>query len=110
MATTYRVAIAAGTKSAIGGVLAKPVAFTFETPAPQIVAFSPNTPEQTIYGFEPQRVDVPMFALFDQRVDPAAALAHVVVHARGGKPLARALASRSTTSAPPTRRSRGWPA
>ncbi len=87
-ATTYRVEIAAGTKSAIGGVLAKPVAFTFETPAPQIVAFSPNTPEQTIYGFEPQRVDVPMFALFDQRVDPAAALAHVVVHARGGKPLA----------------------
>ncbi len=84
-ATTYRVEVPAATKSATGAALAKPLAFTFETPAPQIVAFTPNSAE---YRTEPQRVDVPMFAVFDQRIEPAAALAHLVVHAHDGKPVA----------------------
>ena len=39
-ATTYKVAVAKGTKSATGGVLKDGVAFTFETPAPSLVASS----------------------------------------------------------------------
>ncbi|MDQ3339009.1 MAG: MG2 domain-containing protein [Myxococcota bacterium] len=61
-ATTYRVQIPAGTKSANGGVLKEAVKFTFETPAPTLKSSYPN-PHQ------PQRLDVPMFALFDQKID-----------------------------------------
>src|SRR5439155_7667143 len=75
-ATTYHVEVPAGTRSATGNPLAKPVAFTFETPAPTIVTTSPSP-------YEPQRLDVPMFVLFDQKIDPRAVLRsiHVTAHA-----------------------------
>jgi hypothetical protein len=74
-ATTYKAEIPAGTASATGGKLAKPVAFTFETPPPTLVAHSPEG--------SPQRLDAPMFALFDQKIDPAAVLARIAVKAAG---------------------------
>jgi uncharacterized protein YfaS (alpha-2-macroglobulin family) len=64
-ATTYRVEVPAGTKSATGEPLAKPVAFTFETPAPTIVEQHPS-------GNDNQRTDVPILIVFDQKIDPAA--------------------------------------
>ena len=77
-ATTYRVAIAAGTKSATGGALGKAVAFTFETPPPTLQQSWPPPPQSG-----PQRIDAPMFALFDQKIDPAKILARVKVVATG---------------------------
>ncbi|NVB84647.1 MAG: hypothetical protein HOV81_40110, partial [Kofleriaceae bacterium] len=74
-ATTYRVEIPAGTKSANGGVLKDAVKFTFETPAPSLVASTPS------YG--PQRLDVPMFAMFDQKIDPKAVIAKTTLTANG---------------------------
>ncbi len=75
-ATTYRVDVPAGTKSANGGALAKAVSFTFETPPPKIEWGFPNSGA-------PQRLDVPMFLKFDQRIDPAAVLARIRVTADG---------------------------
>jgi len=72
-ATTYRVEIPAGTKSANGGVLKDGVKFTFETPPPSIVQSYPSS--------GPQKLDVPMFVLFDQKIDPKAVLAKVKVTA-----------------------------
>jgi uncharacterized protein YfaS (alpha-2-macroglobulin family) len=74
-ATSYRVEIPAGTASATGGKLARPVAFAFETPPPTMVSHYP--------AGSPQRLDAPMFALFDQRIDPAAVLARITVKAAG---------------------------
>jgi alpha-2-macroglobulin len=74
-ATRYRVEIPAGTASATGGKLARPVAFTFETPPPTMVSHYP--------AGSPQRLDAPMFALFDQEIDPAAVLARITVKAAG---------------------------
>jgi hypothetical protein len=74
-ATTYKVEIPAGTKSASGNALGKTVRFTFETPAPTIVQ---RYPENGL-----AHLDEPMFAMFDQKIDPAAVLEHVRVTARG---------------------------
>ena len=41
MATEYEVLIPAGIKSAVGGVLAESVSFTFNTPAPKMLQFHP---------------------------------------------------------------------
>ncbi|HUQ06445.1 MAG TPA: alpha-2-macroglobulin family protein, partial [Kofleriaceae bacterium] len=73
MATTYSVAIAGGTKSVNGNVLAAAKTFTFTTPTPRVVSSWP--------GRGPQRLDAPMFVLFDQKVDAAAVLATVKVTA-----------------------------
>jgi len=78
-ATTYKVEIPAGTKSAIGGTLKQPTRFTFETPAPAMVAHYPDG--------SPQRLNAPMFVMFDQRIDPRAVLSAITVKA-GGKPFA----------------------
>ena len=74
-ATSYRVEIPAGTRSATGGKLAQAVAFSFETPPPTVVAHAPET--------SPQRLDAAMFARFDQRIDPAAVLTHIAVTVGG---------------------------
>ncbi|HEX3477202.1 MAG TPA: Ig-like domain-containing protein, partial [Kofleriaceae bacterium] len=74
-ATSYRVEIPAGTASATGGKLARPVSFAFETPPPTMVSHYPEG--------SPQRLDAPMFALFDQKIDPAAVLARITVKAAG---------------------------
>lgn len=73
MATEYTVEVPAGTTSAIGGVLAEDVRWTFTTPAPQITYTAPS------YG--PQRRDPLLFAAFNQKIDPAAVLETVNVTA-----------------------------
>ena len=72
-ATSYRVEIAAGTKSATGNALAKAVSFGFETPAPRIASAWPQG--------GPTRRDVPVFVLFDQKIDRDAVLKTIKVKA-----------------------------
>ena len=72
-ATTYKVEIAEGTKSATGNVLKEAKTFTFETPAP--------TMQQAYPQWGPTKTDVPMFLLFDQTIDAAAVLAKIEVKA-----------------------------
>ena len=74
MATKYTVEIPAGTISASGGKLAKPVTWTFTTPPPQIRASYPND--------GPHPLDPVMFVAFDQGIDPAAVLKKVEVKAK----------------------------
>lgn len=67
MATVYTVAVAAGTKSATGGVLADAVSFQFSTPPVTVRSFQPTGTSLPL---------VPVFAaVFDQRVDQQAVLA-----------------------------------
>ncbi|MBX3158375.1 MAG: Ig-like domain-containing protein [Deltaproteobacteria bacterium] len=82
-ATTYKVEVPAGTRSANGGVLKDAVRFTFETPAPKVVQSFPSG--------GPQHLDVPMFAMFDQKIDPAAVLASIKVTANGAPQAVRLL-------------------
>ncbi len=65
-ATAYTVTIPKGTKSAIGGVLAETVSWTFGTPAPKVISMYP----QNI----PQPLEPLIFISFDQRIDPEAVL------------------------------------
>ncbi len=75
MATEYTVAVAAGTKSQQGGVLATGFSFKFATPPPQVKEFEPQG--------GPVRRDPLMFVSFDQKVDPQAVLASITVKAGG---------------------------
>ncbi len=75
MATEYEVFIPAGTESAVGGVLAEAVSFTFNTPAPIMQRYYP-------YG-DPQPLEPIFFISFDQRVDPEAVLEYLTVTADG---------------------------
>ncbi|MFT3697355.1 MAG: alpha-2-macroglobulin family protein [Kofleriaceae bacterium] len=81
-ATTYKVEIPAGTKSATGDVMKQAVTFSFETPPPQLVSYWPTN------GGYPQKLDVPMWVEFDQKVDPQTVLAMMKanVHARTRQP------------------------
>ena len=74
MATDYRVDIPGGTRSAVGGTLARASSWAFSTPPPQLVAHHPEP--------GPARRDTLMLAVFDQRVDPAAVIASL--HVRAG--------------------------
>ncbi len=74
-ATTYKVEIAAGTKSVNGNELKKPVSFSFTTPPPKVVNRYPNG--------DSHRTDVPMFASFDQQIDAAALTSILKVTANG---------------------------
>ncbi|HEX7840774.1 MAG TPA: Ig-like domain-containing protein, partial [Kofleriaceae bacterium] len=74
-ATSYTVEVPAGTSSATGGKLAKPVKFTFETPPPTMVSHYPAD--------SPQRLGAPMFVLFDQKIDPRAVLSRISLKAAG---------------------------
>jgi uncharacterized protein YfaS (alpha-2-macroglobulin family) len=78
-ATTYKVEIPAGTKSATGETLKKEVAFSFETPTPKLISHYPDE-------YQPQHTDVPMFVMFDQKIDPQAVLAKIKVQAPGAPP------------------------
>lgn len=73
MATTYKVAIAAGTRAATGGVLEKPVVFTFSTPAPKVIEFSPTGDGQPLTPM--------LFARFDQDIDASQVLSHLSLRA-----------------------------
>jgi hypothetical protein len=75
MASEYRASVAAGVKSATGGVLASAVSWSFRTPPPRLLAKHPET--------GPARRDGLLFAAFDQRIEPAAVLASVRVRAAG---------------------------
>jgi len=83
MATTYRVEVPAGTKSATGNLLKEKHAFSFQTPAPSVQSQYPSD--------GPTRTDVPMFVLFDQKIDPAAVLAKIEVKAGRKRFAVRAL-------------------
>jgi uncharacterized protein YfaS (alpha-2-macroglobulin family) len=84
MATQYTVEVPAGTQSAVGGVLAESVTFTFTTPPPTLVNYYPSS--------GPQPLEPIMYMAFDQRVDPAAVLATTQVTANGS-PVAVRLAT-----------------
>jgi hypothetical protein len=72
-ATQYRVTIPAGTRSATGGELAKPVEWTFSTPPARMT---------TSYPYDvPQPLEPLFFIAFDQRIDPAAVLDTIQVNA-----------------------------
>ncbi len=83
-ATEYRVTIAAGTRSAVGGLLAEPVEWTFTTPPPKMMTSYPHN--------EPQPLDPLFFIGFDQRVDPQAVLGTIQVKA-GDRAVSLVLAS-----------------
>jgi len=75
-ATEYTVTIPAGTRSAVGGVLAETVQFKFNTPTPTMQQSYP-------YSYEPQPLDPLFFISFDQRIEPAAVLETIQVTAAG---------------------------
>jgi hypothetical protein len=90
MATDYRAEVPAGTRSAVGGDLAKAETWTFSTPAPRLVASHP------VNG--PVRRDALLLGIFDQKVDPQAVL--LTVRVQGGPRLR--LASDAELAADPT--------
>ena len=75
MATEYEVLIPAGTESAVGGILAESVSFSFNTPAPKMQRYHPWN--------EPQPLEPLFFISFDQRIDPAMMLENTTVKADG---------------------------
>ncbi|MEO8843520.1 MAG: Ig-like domain-containing protein [Kofleriaceae bacterium] len=78
MATTYRVAIASGTKGVVGAPLAKAIEFTFETPPPKVIASQPSGGQVEL--------DEPILLVFDQRIDPQAVIAALRVTSTGNHP------------------------
>ena len=77
MATDYRAEVPAGTRSATGGVVAQPVAWSFSTPPAALVGKHPVD--------VPVRREALVFAAFDQKIDPDAVLGTVRLTA-GGTP------------------------
>ena len=71
MATDYRAEVPAGTRSALGGVLARAESWTFSTPAPRLTSSYPRG--------GPVRRAALLFAGFDQKLDPQEVLATVRV-------------------------------
>src|SRR5262245_56440857 len=69
MATEYLVEIPAGTKSAIGGTLAKTKRWTFSTSQPKVTTSYPNE--------GPHKRNPLFFVAFDQRINPDQALNHI---------------------------------
>jgi hypothetical protein len=92
-ATEYRVTVPAGTKSAIGGVLADTVSWTFTTPPVKMISSYPSN--------EAQPLNPVFFVTFDQRVDPAAVLETTHVTA-GGQNINLVMASDSDIQADET--------
>ena len=78
MATSYRVDVAAGLRSATGGTLAEAKTFTFGTPTPRLVAHHPSGSSVEL---EPT-----FFLAFDQAMDSAATIAALRVVA-GSTPI-----------------------
>ncbi|GAB4505142.1 MAG: hypothetical protein Fur0043_21370 [Anaerolineales bacterium] len=73
-ATRYTVTVPAGTTSAVGGVLAQDVQFTFQTPPPALQLTYPD-------DSEPQPLEPLFFLAFDQRIEAEAALKTIQVEA-----------------------------
>lgn len=75
MATEYKVEIPAGTKSAVGGILATGKSWIFRTPAAGVKEIYPGP------ASIPQLCDPLMFVSFDQKIDPEAAVQAIrVIH------------------------------
>ncbi|MEP6902935.1 MAG: MG2 domain-containing protein, partial [Actinomycetota bacterium] len=78
MATKFTATIPKGTKSAVGGSVAKDFSFTFTTPPPKIEVFAPKADDAEIY---------PEYALmaakFNQEIDEKAILPKISVFADG---------------------------
>jgi alpha-2-macroglobulin len=70
-ATTFRVTIPAGTRSAVDSELAEETSWTFSTPPPEVVA---SYPDGSVQPLEPL-----FFLAFDQRISPDTVLAGVRV-------------------------------
>jgi uncharacterized protein YfaS (alpha-2-macroglobulin family) len=77
-ATKFTAVIPAGTKSAVGGTLAKQVSWSFTTPPPKVVTMIP--------GNAVTRRDALMFLSFDQEINADLVLSKIQVTG-GGKPL-----------------------
>lgn len=90
-ATQYTVTIPAGTRSAVGGILAEQVQFRFSTPPATVISTYP-------YSFEPQPLEPLFFIAFDQRIEAEAALKTVQVEA-GGRVVPIRLASEAEIAA-----------
>lgn len=84
MATEYRVKVAPGTKSAVGGALKDGKEWTFATPPPRVTLMHPTA--------GPHRLEPVIVVGFDQKIDPKAVLEVISVEA-GGKPVAKRLAT-----------------
>jgi hypothetical protein len=93
MATVYTATIPAGTESAVGGVLAETVTWSFSTPTPTVVTTYPT--------FGPQSREPLLFVAFDQRIDPQAVLPTITASA-GGQPFALRLATQDEVAADKT--------
>lgn len=78
MATKFSVKVPKGTKSAIGGNLAKDFTWTFTTPPPKVEAFAPKTQNEGIY---PEHAIIA--AKFNQEIEANAVLPKVRVLANG---------------------------
>jgi uncharacterized protein YfaS (alpha-2-macroglobulin family) len=75
MATEYTVTIPAGVESAIGGVLAETIEFSFTTPTVTLDRYFPSN--------SPQPLDPLIFVSFNQRIDPQAVLQTIQLSAEG---------------------------
>ena len=73
MATEYLVTVPSGTESAIGGVLAETVQFSFSTPTVTMTTYYPS--------YTPQPRDPLFFVAFNQRINPEAVLETIEVTA-----------------------------
>ncbi len=83
-ATEYEVTVPAGTQSAVGGVLAEAVRWTFRTPPPVMTDYAPYR--------GPHPLNPVFLVAFDQRVDPEAVLETIEITA-DGDPVSARLAS-----------------
>jgi uncharacterized protein YfaS (alpha-2-macroglobulin family) len=92
-ATKFTAVIPAGTKSAVGGTLAKGVSWTFTTPPPKMVTTIPAS--QTV------RRDALMFMSFDQEINADLLLSKIQVSG-GGKTLPIRFATQAEIDADPT--------
>jgi len=89
-ATLYRISVPAGTTSAVGGVLAQTVEWSFSTPPPKVV---------TNYPYDvPQPLEPLFFIAFDQRIDAAAVLDTIQVRA-GNQPVSLRMAEQADIQA-----------
>ena len=77
--TEYKARVVAGTRSAIGGVLAKEVSWTFSTPRPHMTQALPWR------GGRQNKPDTAVALLFNQPVDGKALLAHLTLNKLTGK-------------------------
>jgi alpha-2-macroglobulin len=80
MATEYTVTVPAGTRSAVGGVLAQETVVRFATPPPKLVRYEPTG--------GPHDLEPVLLMVLDQAVDPKSVLANTRLRGSDGKNVA----------------------